>query len=493
MPKRHVSLSTGRVARNLLAGALLPILAGCASYSPAPIDPHTLHAEWFALDARRATEAVAAALPERTAAEPGFNLDDGITLAEAETAALFLNPEMARLRASLGVSLATARSAGDWQDPALGVDGDHVLASIPDRLTWSGSLSITIPLSGRPGLERRLAEAQLERGEAIALGAEWALVADLRREWLQLAQVDARILLIEGAITDLDRLVEASPAFKAARAMSVVEERLLLLGRARAKEERLTALAERAEWRLMILSRLGLHPDHNWRLIASMPDVTTIEDPSHSAPDFEALLAHPSLSIAMAAYAVAERTLAREVRRQIPDLTIGLGAGREDGDSTLVFGLGLLPIPIWNRNREGIATAEAERAAARIETESILRDLVGRRAIEHAHFHSARERLVFLENEVAPLADAKLDDARRLTALGRLDLILLVEAVEEQRRVRLELLGARAAALDAQISLEALTAPCPTHLAVSPEGLFHDHKAGNATPPTELSPTESRD
>ena len=53
--------------------------------------------------------------------------------------------------------------------------------------------------------------------------------------------------------------------------------------------------------------------------------------------------------------------------------------------------------------------------------------------------------------------------SRRLAALGSLDPLILVEAVEEQRRVRLEVLAARSAALAAQLSLEALTAPCEAH------------------------------
>ena len=127
-----------------------------------------------------------------------------------------------------------------------------------------------------------------------------------------------------------------------------------------------------------------------------------------------------------------------------------------------MFGLGLLPIPVWNRNREGIARADADRDAASVEIEAIVRDLVQRLAHARTRHEAARTRLAFLEDEVAPLADAQQDDARRLTALGQLDLFLLVDALAEARRVRRELLEARALVLDTRLALVSCTGPFPT-------------------------------
>ena len=438
---------------------------GCRAVPRAPVDPHALHYAWRQLDLRGATEAVAAALPDRHSNLDSFDLNDGITLAEAELTALALNPQLARARAALGVAQTQASTRHPWQDPELEISGDRVLTSVSNPLTWEALLTVTLPISGREGIRHALEQAEFGEEEAAVIGAEWALLTEIRRAWTHYTTEVARIELLDAAITDLDRLVAAGEQFKAARSLSIVEERLLLLGRARAIEERLRAVAKLELHRLELIAHLGLHPDHPWRLEAELPVGLTHEH-HHSQNDFESLFAHPQLSITLAAYEVAERALALEAARRIPDVSIGLGAGREDGDSTLLFGLGLIPLPIWNQNVKALAIAESEREEARTAIESRLRDLVGRRAIEHANYHAATERLAFLEAEVAPLADAQLEDARQLTALGRLDLILLVEAAEEQRRVRLELLEAREAAIEAQINLDALTAPCPDHPAL---------------------------
>jgi cobalt-zinc-cadmium efflux system outer membrane protein len=452
--------------RSILARAGVALLlcnAGCITTTPRPVEPHAVHAAWLTLDARGATQAVRGALPSDDPVRPGFDLENGISLEEAVATALFFNPELSTLRARTRIELAALRHAGAWSDPELAVDGEQILASVPDRLLWSGTIGVTIPLSGRPEVERNLAASRLDAAGASVLGAEWAVVAELRRLWLELATEDARSRLLDGAIGDLESLVAARDQLRAARALSVLEERLLLLELARAQEQRIETRARRSELRLRVLAHLGLHPAHPWELRPSFPALDRNHDREHGLSEFESLREHPDLAIALAAYEVAERTLALEKHRAVPDLTIGLGGGREDDQSRLAFGLGLLPIPVWNRNEAGIETARESRAASRTEVESEIRRLVGRRAVEHERYHAALERLRHLEDVVAPLADAQIEDARRLAALGSLDPLILVEAVEEQRRVRLEVLAARSAALAAQLSLEALTAPCEAH------------------------------
>ena len=41
-----LELPNERIAWSLIACVLLPIAAGCATYSPEPLDTHDLHAEW---------------------------------------------------------------------------------------------------------------------------------------------------------------------------------------------------------------------------------------------------------------------------------------------------------------------------------------------------------------------------------------------------------------------------------------------------------------
>lgn len=443
----------------LACGSAL-LMAGCASYRPTPIDPAVLAEVWQDLDQRGATEQVRAAVAASAApsAVTGFDLADGIDLVEAEAAALFFNPAIRATRLQSGVPAAEARHARLWEDPELGIDGEYLLADVDDPLVLGGSIGITIPLSGRRGAAARLAAARLAASELAVWGAEWALLSELRQAWLELAGRRARIALLERAETELARLVGLAPHFRAAQAVTVVDERLLRIQQLRVRDARLQAQARVARQRLAILALIGLHPAQEWRLRATWEELPTFA-PVDAAQVLAETLDHPQLRQVMAAYQVAERQLALEVRKQYPDLRFGLGGGSDEGEAVVLFGLGLVPIPLWNANRAAIAGARAERAVAGVEIEAALQELTHRFAAAGQAHQVAAARLALLEQELAPLVDQQVTDARRLTGLGQLDLFLLADALEQARQVRLELLDARLALSAAALAQQTLVGP----------------------------------
>ena len=459
VPRGDFRRSSGLVFLILLSIATAQ-LAGCATYRPAPIEPAAILTNWKTTDPKVAS----AIVKSETAAPTHFSLHDGIVLEEAIYAGLFFNPELRRVRAAFDVTVASSETAGAWKDPNLSFDGEQILADVDHRLIWGGQLAVTIPLSGRPSIERAIAQTEAHRQLAVVLGAEIALLTEIELSWIDLATADTRIELLELTIEDLDHLIEASARFMAAGAINVVEERLLKIGHAHVVEELLNAKAKRSETRLKMLQLIGLHPGHPWRFDATLPKVDSqvLEDHKESGVNaLEAITRHPLLGEAIAAYAIAEQRLESEIRRQIPDLTIGLGGGREDGQSRIRFGFGLIPLPLWNQNREGISRAEASRAYAGAEVTAAIHELIQRRALATATAQSARERLAHLLDVLSPLSKQQLEDARRLMGLGQLDLKLLTDALEEYRRVRFEVLEARAEVLRSQCTLNALLGSDP--------------------------------
>jgi outer membrane protein TolC len=77
-----------------------------------------------------------------------------------------------------------------------------------------------------------------------------------------------------------------------------------------------------------------------------------------------ALEEHPDLLALRADYEVAESDLRREVRKQYPDLVLDGGYEREQGTRRLALPLGF-ELPIFDTNQQGIAQAQARRAALR--------------------------------------------------------------------------------------------------------------------------------
>lgn len=436
------------------------LLCSCASYRAAPIDPAAVHQAWLAIDLDTAAHAVNNALDADQIPADGFDLADGISLAEAEIAALFFNPSIRATRLEVGIPEAEARYAHLWEDPELGVDAEYILDSVDEPLISSVGLSITIPLSGRRSVARAVAEAEVEHLTLAVIGAEWALITTLRSHWLELANTEAEINLLSDSLATIQSLIDLAPSFRAAQAMTTVDERWLEIQRLHVVDALQQATAMHDQQRLVIIQLLGLHPDHPWNLTASFGEL----EPFQRQPDLTQLLGHPRLRQMMAAYQVAEHRLHLEVRKQYPDLTIGFGLGYEDGGSRIGLGLGLLPVPLWNRNRAGIATATTEREVAGASITTAIQDLVHAERAAQSRLTALTQRLSFFHNQLIPLVDQQVADARRLTGLGQLDLPLLSEAVALARSTRLELLHLTAAQRSAALNLDAMVGPADLSL-----------------------------
>jgi outer membrane protein TolC len=190
---------------------------------------------------------------------------------------------------------------------------------------------------------------------------------------------------------------------------------------------------------LEIKVRLGLLPTADVTLV---PSIAPLSVPV-SAEDVPAVVAgHPRVRLARAEYAVAERTLKLEVRKQFPDITLGGGFGTDQGDERVLFGAAL-PLPLFNTNRRAIAEARAERELARATAEAEYERLLAEASVAQARLDAGRERLTYVEKELAPLADQQVADARRFGRLGDFNTLILLEALTTAHEARLEILDAR--------------------------------------------------
>ena len=147
--------------RLVAALAVLPLLEGCRTYQPKPVD---LDAAERAFDGREPAALLstpslaefARALgegPERTSS---FDPSDGLSIDEAAAVALVFNRDLRLARLEAGVVRASAENAGLWRDPVLGVDLSDVLAGTANGLEAVVSVGLTLPLSGRLELEKEL-------------------------------------------------------------------------------------------------------------------------------------------------------------------------------------------------------------------------------------------------------------------------------------------------------------------------------------------------
>ena len=430
-------------------------VSACQRYAPVPLDLTTHH---VAVEARDPSAADVVAYASRLASSGGrpvaYDPADGLSRDEAEVVALFFNPQLRLARLKADVPRVGAAEAGRWEDPELDIDAERIVESVEHPWVLGGTLSFTIPLSGRPGVEKEKARAEATAAELRALAEERRVLAELRAEWVQWSATTERAALTRRLLDGLTGVVTRAERLREAGELGPVDARLFQIERAKqtARLHGLEADARAAEVRLK--SRLGLVPTAGVKLIPSLSLPPPSDFPTDEALA-SVLAGHPRVRVARAEYEVAERTFKLEIRRQYPDLKIGGGFGTDEGDNRVLFGAGL-PLPLFNANRRLIAESRANRDVARAAAEGEYEQLLGDVAAARARLDGARARLEYVERELAPLADRQVEDAVRLGRAGEFNALVLLEALRTAHDAKLEVLDARLDAGLAHRGAEAL-------------------------------------
>ncbi|MCC6284965.1 MAG: TolC family protein [Phycisphaerales bacterium] len=454
-------------SRAFLAASALA-LAGCQPYARRPLDLDATRAAWLTRSpADPSVRAFAAALePGQPAAGPpgdsagGFDPEDGLTLGEAEIVALVFNPELRLARLEGDVTRATAAHAGRWDDPDLGIDLERIVSGAGGASPWvaSSTIGITIPISGRLEAEKARAGAELAAELDRLAAQEWATRSALRELWVEWSAAQLRLAVTEELLARLRDVATLAERQEQAGAMTRVDARLFRVEIAGNEADAVAASARVKELELQLRAMLGLSPNAALALVPTVAFTPPAADEDELRRRMEA--SNPELAAARAEYETAERSLRAEVRAQYPDLTIGPGYGTEQEDDRVLFGLSL-PIPLWNRNRQGVAEATAQREVARGRFETTYERLSSRLALAIARFEAAQAQRALVESGVVPLADEQEADVRRVASLGRVDALLLLESLKSQHDAKVRLVEARAAESIGAVRLHELIGPAP--------------------------------
>ena len=148
---------------------------------------------------------------------------------------------------------------------------------------------------------------------------------------------------------------------------------------------------------------------------------------------------NPTLSRLRSQYETVERALITEVRKQYPDLTIGPQAESEEGQSRIGF-IGMIPIPILNANRQGIAEANAARETARVVFETEYQRIFGRIAQLRARLKGIHDQLRTIQDNLAPLVDRQVTNAHRLLRIGESNSLVLLQSLIRTYEVKIMLI-----------------------------------------------------
>lgn len=434
--------------------------AGCQTYRPAPLDLPGHIESWRQRNPDSAQVTALAqqlAMQDRRSDDP-LDCSDGLSLREAELVALVFNPDLRLARGRLGVAAAAFEHAGRWDDPTIGVDIERIVQSVAEPWVISSTIEFTLPISGRLEAAKSLAGAEHALAiQQVAL-EEWQTVQRLRAAWVEWSALHWRDELAQAFVAQLEQIASSAHRLMRAGEMDPTQAALFDLELARRRIQMRLNAAQRREAQFTLRGLMGLAPD----AIPDTPLLPVIALEPHDRDRFhdESLLARrsPRLMLRRAAYESAERALALEIRRQYPDLAIAPGYGVDEGDSRVLLGL-RAPIPLFNANRQAIEEARAQREVARAAFETEYERLVIDLHRLGARYNAARDIRSDLEGHVAPLADQQLHDVRRLTDLGELDPLILLESIVRAYDTQLDLIDARLRESLAAIAIDELIGP----------------------------------
>lgn len=454
----------------IATGLFSIIISGCVSYQEKAIAPNKVAESWKVLGPEEATKLYDQNLRSSSSS---YNLNDGISLREAEVTALFYNPTLSTSRIRSGLPDVQKKYAKLWDDPELEVDGEYFSSKDDNPLNFTSGLSITIPLSGRLDVQREIAKESLTASKASLLAEEWALVVEIRQRWIERLFLSEKVLAIKDIINDHEEAIKLVPHYRAAKVATIIDEQNLLIEKEELEDDLRLIQLEIRQNKLTLLSLMGLHPDANWKLIIDREVIDRAIIFKNEKKDW---LSYPEIQKILSQYEIAQLRLKLAIRRQVPDLKLGLGAGREEGESLMAFGLGLTHVPFFNKNSLEISETALERKAHSEEVLNSIQVLVNKRASAKQQLEISIARVSHMENKLLPLVEKQLTDAKRLTKLGELDLYLLVEAIQKKGEIKLNFIEALSEQSYANLQSLALSGPDFNLISTENEDLNHNNE-----------------
>ncbi|MFZ4575682.1 MAG: TolC family protein [Phycisphaerales bacterium] len=422
-------------AELIVAASAAAVIAGCQSHPREPLD---VAAHIAAYETRTVADvSVAAFAAGLDAAAPGrivFDAADGLTLEEAEVVALVFNPELREARAMAGVAAAGAANAGRWEDPMVDVSVERMIAGMESPWTVMTGLAFTLPITGVPQREKQLAEGELGVEVAKAAVMEWETRNRLRRAWVEWSAAKERIGVGESRLGELEGVLALTEKIVRAGGMQRVESQMFRIEREMVAAELTRDRGELVSTELMIRAEMGLPPGKGPELLPRV----VIASGAQAAVERP----HPKLALAELEYELAERAIELEEAKQFPSVGVGAGTGRDRGDALVSWGL-TIPLPVLNANREAIAKAVAARTLERVRCERVHEELTMQAAQAAVKLGARRAEREAFEMTVIPLVDAQAADIAKITEIGRVEPLVLLDSVNRRAESKLRVIEAR--------------------------------------------------
>ena len=348
------------------ACALALPLAACASYTPHPLveAPPVLDAPTSA-----ALNRAAAGIERPYLTPTTIDLARPLDPNAIATIAVIANPDLKAQRVRAGVADAQVFAARLLPDPTFSA-GISPLISGPDPLAeLTGALGFDLNSLRTRGVKLRQARAAQAQARLDLAWAEWQTAGQARLQAV-------RIIALARIVT-LDRDTAAAQRALLARTLAAVGRGDLSASQAEAARlaaydaDEALRIDERdlAAARLELDKLLGLPPE---TVLALAPGALPLPPPDTAALFTLARSDRADLAALRAGYDSQEAAVHKAILDQFPTLNLSITSTRDTAGNLIVGPSVDFTLPLWNRNRGGIAVERATRAALKAEYDARL-------------------------------------------------------------------------------------------------------------------------
>jgi|GEM_PF-915434 len=365
--------------------------------------------------------------------------------------------------------------------PEIGFDLDDEGSS--RRIQPMIEFGFTVPLSRRLTIQDDL-------NAALAEAARIDLVVRHREEYLRLRELYAERVLAGRGLTIQQgiwksalRSLDLAHRLAQAGYLSQLDVGILKLEGDQREAEVLRSEAQTAAIEQELAALIGVAAHQVRKVVTGELPAIDAEIPALEQAKAILVANNPELARLRSRHEVAEQTLRLEIAKQYPDLEIGTSIAGDPGETKKVWGLGLgLALPLFDRNRQGIADAEGERAEVRAAYEAALNRLLAALEGSFEAYRLATMRWSLLEGTILPQARTNLDVALQAIQAGTIDSLKYLEVERTTRSYMVDLLESEREIREIMSHMEQIMG--------TPLSFFPGENLGNGADDSTLRPFE---
>jgi outer membrane protein, heavy metal efflux system len=366
MPSKAPAAMHGRMIGHATLLGAASLLAACASYHAAPLadSATTLAPPDIAIVSADASRI------DRPYLQPQpVDWTQPLTPNALAVIAVLENPDLKAQRAKVGVTDAQAFAARLLPDPTFQANYDKLLAG-PDMFdAFGGQLAMDLNQLRTAKVTRQNNEATKAQVRLDLAWAEWQTAGQARLQGVRILALTQQLAIARTSAASAEQLFSASSRAGGRGDISGADVDTRRQAALDAADKARTAENDLVTARGELNRMQGLPPE---TVLTLAPPAEPAMPPAASVLVAQSLDRRLDLQALRAGYDAAEADVHKAILEQFPNLSLTLASARDTSDNRTIGPAIGFTLPLWNRNRGGIATATATRAQLKAEYEARL-------------------------------------------------------------------------------------------------------------------------